>query len=67
MAKVVTQNRFKSVVLWTTLAGAVISFLVGSGIIDLALSQTIKEIILAVTGLLVAFGILNNPTDPKGL
>jgi uncharacterized membrane protein len=67
MAKVVTQNRFKSVVLWTSLASAVLSFLVGSGIIDLGLSETIQQIILAVATFLAGFGILNNPTDPKAL
>ena len=67
MTKVVTQNRFKSVVLWTSLISAILSFLVGSGIIDLGLSETINQIILAIATFLVGFGVLNNPTNPQGL
>jgi uncharacterized membrane protein len=67
MAKIVTQNRFKSPVLWTTLASAILAFLVGIGVIDLGLSETIKQIILAVLTCLAGFGIINNPENPKAV
>jgi len=60
------QNRFKSKVLWVSLAGAIVSFLVGSGIIDLGLADSITDLINLIALGLVAFGILNDPTNQQG-
>jgi len=62
-----TQNRFKSPVLWISLSSAVLAFLVGIGIIDLGLSDTINQIILAVLTLLAGFGVVNDPTSKTSL
>lgn len=67
MTKAVTQNRFKSVVLWSGLASALISFLVGAGILDLGFSKDIEQVIALLFTLLTAIGVLNNPTNPKGI
>lgn len=66
MTKVVTQNRFKSPVLWSGLISAILSFLVGVGIIDLGFSNNIEQLITLLFTLLAGFGILNNPKNPKG-
>ena len=60
------QNRFKSVVLWSSLVSALIAFLVGSEIISLGLGKTVSDIVAFVFTTLAGFGILNNPTNPKG-
>lgn len=67
MAKTVVQARLKSPVLWTSLASAVIAFLLGAGIIDAGLSESLTTIITLALTLLASFGIINNPTNPKGL
>lgn len=57
------QNRFKSVVVWSAVAAQVLSILVAVGVFDAALSDTIKTAIVGLLQVLVAFGVLNNPTD----
>lgn len=57
------QNRFKSVVLWSGLASALIAFLLGAGLIDLGFSKTLTDIIAFLFTLLAGFGVLNNPTS----
>jgi len=66
MKKVVTQNRFKSPVLWTSLFGAIVLFLLNLGIIDTGLSDAINNLINVIITALVAFGILNSPTTKSG-
>jgi uncharacterized membrane protein len=66
MTKVVKQNRFKSVVLWSGLISAVLSFLVGAGIIDLGFSKEIEQVVALIFTLLAAFGVMNSPTTKNG-
>lgn len=61
-----TQNRWKSPVLWTSVLSTVL--LVGSALLKVdfdanALSQSVAILL----GLLVAFGIVNDPTNKTGL
>lgn len=60
------QNRIKSKVLWTAIAAQVLALLVTLGVIDTGLSTTINGVITAVLELLVAFGVVNNPTNAEG-
>lgn len=61
------QNRAKSPVFWSALLAQISALLVFTGIIDLNVSNAIQNIICGVLELLVAFGILNNPTNGDGL
>lgn len=61
-----TQSRWKSPVVWTTIAAQVLTILVVTGVIDPTKSDTINAVIATVLQALVAFGVLNNPTDGKG-
>lgn len=61
------QNRFKSPVLWASLAAQLLSMLVLVGAIDTGVSEAVEAVIAAVLQLLAAFGVLNNPTNPSGL
>ena len=61
------QNRLKSKVLWAAIAAQVLALLVTLGVIDTGLSTTNNGVITALLELLVAFGIVNNPTDSEGL
>lgn len=61
------QNRFKSPVLWSALAAQVLSMLMVLGVIDTGLGDVIEGVIAALLELLVAFGVLNNPTDKAGM
>ena len=61
------QNRFKSPVLWASLAAQLLSMLVLVGAIDTGVSEAVDAVIAAVLQLLAAFGVLNNPTNPNGM
>lgn len=61
------QNRFRSPVLWASVAAQILSMLVLLGVIDTGLSETINTIVGGVLQLLATFGILNNPTNPSGM
>lgn len=61
------QNRFKSPVLWASLAAQLLSMLVLVGAIDTGVSEAVEAVIAAVLQLLAAFGVLNNPTNPNGM
>lgn len=61
------QNRYKSYVLWAALAAQLLSMLVLLGVIDTAMSEAIEGVMVALLQLLVAFGVLNNPTNPAGM
>lgn len=61
------QNRFRSPVLWASVAAQLLSILVLVGVIDTGLSETINNVVGAVLQLLATFGILNNPTNPSGM
>ena len=61
------QNRFKSPVLWAALAAQVLSLLIVLGVIDTGMGDAIEGVAAAVLELLVAFGVLNNPTDKTSM
>jgi uncharacterized membrane protein len=57
------QNRWKSPVLLAALAAQILSILVLTGVVDVTQSQAINVAIGGILQVLVAFGVLNNPTD----
>lgn len=56
------QNRFKSKVLWVSIATQLLSMLIALDVIDISYSDTIENVVISICELFVAFGILNNPT-----
>ena len=61
------QNRFASPVLWSALAAQLLSMLIVLGVIDTGLGEVIEGVVAALLELLVAFGVLNNPTDKTSM
>lgn len=61
------QSRFKSKVLWVSIATQVISLLVALDIIDIGTSDLLNNLVITVCELFVTFGILNNPTTSGAL
>lgn len=57
------QNRFKSPVLWSSLASQVLAMLIVLGVIDTGMSDAIKALVVALLDILGLLGILNNPTS----
>lgn len=62
-------NRFKSWALWLSVAGAVWTILSAFGVTEsIGLTESMfKTVLDAVGAVLIAFGIVNNPTDPAHL
>ena len=58
------QNRFTSWVFWASLFAQVLSILTLVGTVSPTQSEAVNGVITALLQALVAFGILNNPTDP---
>ena len=61
------QSRLKSPVFWTALGAQILTLLVFGGVVDFHGSAAINNAVCAVLEVLVAFGILNNPTNGEGL
>ena len=61
------QNRLNSKVLWAALAAQIVQILVLTGAIDTGLGGVVNGVVAALLEALVAFGVLNNPTNPNGL
>ena len=57
------QSRLQSPVVWAAIAAQVLSLLVTLGVIDTGLSGAMNGVVVSVLEVLVAFGVLNNPTD----
>ena len=59
------QNRFKSWALWVSVAGALWTIASAVGLVEMwGLDETMfKTVMDAVGAILIAFGIVNNPTD----
>ena len=57
------QNRWKSPVVWGAVVAQVATILVILGVIDIGQSETVNAVIASVLQALVAFGVLNNPTE----
>lgn len=60
------QNRLQSKVVWAAIIAQVLAILLALGVIDTGMSETINAVVVSVLQLLVAFGVLNNPSDPAG-
>jgi uncharacterized membrane protein len=58
-----TQNRWKSPVVWSSLVVQALSILVVLEAITPTQSETINSVIAAVLQALVVFGVLNSPTS----
>lgn len=59
------QSRWKSWALWTSLSALIAFCLKEFGGIDV--SETMDELLNVLLPVLVAFGVVNNPTTPKNL
>jgi len=57
------QNRLLSPVVWSAIAAQVLAILVTLGVISTGVSQAIDSLVASLLQLLVAFGVLNNPTS----
>lgn len=58
-----TQNRWKSPVVWASLAAQILSMLVLLGVFTSTLSETVNTVIASVLQMLVVIGVLNSPTS----
>jgi len=59
------QNRFKSWALWTSIAALIVFCAKEFANIDIG--DTVNGFLDVLLPVLVAFGIVNNPTDKQGL
>ena len=61
------QNRFKSWVLWSSIAAQVIALLAFTGILKLIgiTEEWANQVIGGVLQILVLVGVINNPTDKE--
>ena len=59
------QNRFKSWALWTSIAALIVFCVKGFAHIDI--SETVNGLLDVLLPVLVAFGIVNTPTDKQNL
>ena len=57
------QNRWKSPVVWAAIVAQALALLVALGAIDTGASDAVNALVVSVLQALVAFGVLNNPTD----
>ena len=55
--------RLKSPVVISNIVAAVIAILINLGVIETG--ESITTIVNLLVGILIAFGVLNNPTDPN--
>ena len=56
------QNRFKSPVVWAAVVAQILTVLIVLDVINVAQQETINQVVAAVLQLLIAFGVVNNPT-----
>ena len=59
------QNRWKSPVLWAAIVAQVLSVLLMVGVLDVATSELVNQVVASVLQLGVLVGVLNNPTDKQ--
>ncbi len=57
------QNRLLSPVVWSAIAAQLLAILVTLGVISTGISEAIDGLVASFLQLLVAFGVLNNPTS----
>ena len=60
-----TQKKWQSPVVWTSIASQIASLLILSGAIDIAQAEIINLSVGIVLQVLVIVGIFNNPNDAK--
>lgn len=58
------QNRFFSPVVWIAVVAQILSILIVLDVITIAQQEAINQVAAAILQVLVAFGVLNNPTNP---
>ncbi len=63
------QNRFKSWALWVSVAGALWTILTAFGVTEAIgiTENAFTQVLDAIGAILIAFGIVNNPTNSAGL
>ena len=61
------QNRFKSPVVWAAVVAQILTILIVLDVITVAQQETINQVVAAVLQLLIAFGVINNPTTKDKL
>lgn len=59
---IMEQNRFKSPVVWAAVVAQILTILIVLDVINVAQQETINQVVAAVLQLLIAFGVINNPT-----
>lgn len=59
------QSRFKSWALWTSIAALIV--FCAKEFFNADISETVDGILNVLLPILVAFGVVNNPTDPDHL
>ena len=59
------QNRFRSPVVWISLATLIVGLLMQVGLIGDSENKQIMQIVGTIIEMLTVVGILNNPTDKK--
>ena len=57
------QNRFTSPVVWAAVAAQLLTLLSTLGVFNAGQSDAVGAVVAAVLQLLIAFGVLNNPTS----
>ena len=57
------QNRLKSPVVWAAVVAQILTVLIVLDVINVAQQETINQVVAAVLQLLIAFGVINNPTS----
>ena len=64
-----TQNRFKSWALWVSVAGALWTILSAFGVTEaIGITESVyTQVLDAIGAILIAFGIVNNPTDKTNI
>ena len=61
------QSRFKSPVVWAAVVAQILTILIVLDVINVAQQETINQVVAAVMQLLIAFGVINNPTTKDKL
>lgn len=60
------QNRLKSKVFWIAILSAIALVLKAFGLYEIS-DEAISNLVNAIFGIVAIFGVINNPTNPKGL
>lgn len=58
------QSRFNSPIVWMAVLAQILTILITLDLISVAQQEAINTVVAAALQVLVAFGVLNNPTTP---